>query len=118
MNKLCKYFSILFLINLVCISQSHNLKKLYGFSGETSFSREYFQIYNSTFLNNSSVESSNDIVDITPRSSEGVSMAAAITLDLVVPGGGHFYLGHIGYGTGFLFLKAASIYLIYHFFRE
>ena len=100
------------------MSQSLYLKRLYGSSREMTLSQNYFQLQNSIFFNNNKNSSDNEIADFTPRMSNGVSMAAAITLDLAVPGGGHFYLGNIGYGIGFLLLKCTTIYFIYHFFRE
>lgn len=56
--------------------------------------------------------------DITPEQGEGVSMAAALTLDLIVPGGGHFYVGNIYSGYFFAGAKLLAAYCIYFSYRD
>lgn len=56
--------------------------------------------------------------DITPDRGEGVSMTAALVLDLVVPGGGHFYLGNMYSGYFFAGAKILAAYLVYFSYHD
>lgn len=56
--------------------------------------------------------------DITPEQDTGISMTTALTLDLVVPGGGHFYVGNMYTGYFFAGAKLFAAYLIYFSYRD
>lgn len=52
-----------------------------------------------------------------PRSEE-LSTVKTLTLDLFLPGGGHFYRGDHISGIIFMSLKIAGAYSMYHFYRR
>ncbi|MDY6969309.1 MAG: hypothetical protein SVR08_11755 [Spirochaetota bacterium] len=59
-----------------------------------------------------------EISDLLPRKRECVSMVNAIVIDLILPGGGHFYTGKYYYGTGFALLKVIGGCLLYHYYDQ
>lgn len=56
--------------------------------------------------------------DVEPIKSEGISLSTALLMDLIIPGGGHFYTNNIYVGYLFASLKLFSIYCIYYSYRE
>jgi hypothetical protein len=56
--------------------------------------------------------------DIAPERAGGVSMATALALDLIVPGGGHFYCGNVYTGYVFAGVKLFAGYLVYYSYRD
>lgn len=59
-----------------------------------------------------------EIENLTPRAGEEVSLFMALTLDVTVPGGGHFYTGDYYWGITFCALKLLSVYSVYYFYNE
>ena len=45
----------------------------------------------------------------------GISLPAVLTLDVLLPGGGHFYRGDYGSGFIFMSLKMAGVWSLYYF---
>ncbi len=60
----------------------------------------------------------NAIDDMVPVNKSYMSLPLLLGLDLLVPGGGHFYRGSYWLGGGFVVLKAAGAYSIYHFYQK
>jgi len=76
---------------------------------------------NSTGKTGSSVDNETEepeLENIRPVSTRGKSLATALVLDVVLPGGGHFYRGDYYSGTAFLLLKAAGAWSIYFYYRD
>lgn len=59
-----------------------------------------------------------EIDNLVPETKKRVSLCSAITLDIVVPGGGHFYTGNYYQGLTFAALKLLGAYSIYYFYQE
>ncbi len=58
------------------------------------------------------------IDDLVPEKSPYLSLPLLLGLDVLVPGGGHFYRKSYWMGSGFLVLKVAGAYSIYHFYNQ
>lgn len=58
------------------------------------------------------------IDDLVPEKSSYLSLPLLLGLDLLVPGGGHFYRKSYWLGSGFVALKVAGAYSIYHFYNQ
>jgi hypothetical protein len=63
-------------------------------------------------------EKKKEIDNLIPEEKEKVSLASAITLDIVIPGGGHFYIGNYYQGLTFIALKLLGAYSIYYFYQD
>ena len=59
-----------------------------------------------------------EIDNLVPEAKKGVSLFNAITLDIVIPGGGHFYTGNYYQGLTFAALKLIGAYSIYYYYQE
>jgi len=59
-----------------------------------------------------------EIEDLNPSAGEEVSLFMALTLDVTVPGGGHFYTGDYYWGITFCALKLLGVYSVYYFYQE
>ncbi len=53
-----------------------------------------------------------------PKMKQGQSYLKVMSIDLLVPGGGHFYLGNYYSGAAFAGLKLAGIFSLYYFYNE
>ncbi len=56
--------------------------------------------------------------DLIPEQRDSLSLPLLLGLDLLVPGGGHFYRGSYWVGGGFVLFKALGAWSIYHFYRK
>jgi hypothetical protein len=63
-------------------------------------------------------ENNIEVYDVLPAKEEKVSMAKVLALDLIVPGGGHYYLNNYYMGVTFGLLKVGCIYSIYYFYQD
>ncbi len=63
-------------------------------------------------------ENKKEIDNLIPEGKERVSLVSAITLDIVIPGGGHFYTGNYYQGLTFMALKLLGAYSIYYFYQD
>jgi hypothetical protein len=59
-----------------------------------------------------------EVYDILPAKEEKVSMAKVLAIDLIVPGGGHYYLNNYYLGVTFGLLKFGCIYSVYYFYQD
>ena len=71
-----------------------------------------------TIIKSKKIDKSNEVDDLIPQRGSGFSMMNTIILDVVLPGGGHYYRGDYYNGVLFMTLKLAGIYSIYHFSKE
>lgn len=58
------------------------------------------------------------IYNLTPGGGEKVSLTEALVLDLLVPGGGHFYTGNTGLGVTFASLKVIGLWSLYYCYSD
>ena len=58
------------------------------------------------------------INNLTPQGGEKVSLRKALLLDLLVPGGGHFYTGNTGFGITFASLKVIGLWSLYYCYSD
>ncbi|MCX7678153.1 MAG: hypothetical protein N2316_02945 [Spirochaetes bacterium] len=56
--------------------------------------------------------------DVMPTKLESLSLSTALVLDVVIPGGGHFYMGNVYTGYAFASLKLLFLYFIYYSYRD
>jgi hypothetical protein len=63
-------------------------------------------------------EKKKEIDNLIPEGKEKVSLGSAITLDILIPGGGHFYTGNYYQGMTFIALKLLGAYSIYYFYQD
>ncbi len=63
-------------------------------------------------------EKKKEIDNLVPEAKKSVSLFKAITLDIAIPGGGHFYTGNYYQGLTFTALKLIGAYSIYYFYQE
>jgi hypothetical protein len=63
-------------------------------------------------------EDEKEIDNLIPEGKERISLGTAITLDIVIPGGGHFYTGNYYQGLTFIALKLLGAYSIYYFYQD
>lgn len=59
-----------------------------------------------------------EIDDIVPQTRPGKSYLKVLTIDMLVPGGGHFYLGNYYTGAAFAGLKIAGALSLYYFYND
>lgn len=68
--------------------------------------------------NVSAVSAGEGIYNLTPRRGEQVSLTEALVLDLLVPGGGHFYIDNTGLGVTFASLKVIGLWSLYYCYSD
>lgn len=66
----------------------------------------------------STVSRKKEIDNIIPRKKSGLSAFNAMGLDVLIPGGGHFYTNSYSRGMFFATIKIAGAYSMYYFYRE